>query len=219
MHRPEGTPLRNALVSDSVRDSQSTVAKNARRQRREHRAISFHQLDHRSVWAVVLALCLLSGLTVSAEEVSNAQMRSLDEQVQEIKSDVLSIAAELSRLEEKLLYPSDTQVAVFVSLAEDEKSRLDSVHLQIDGELVAHHIYSFKELEALKKGGVQRIYTGNLPTGEHRLDVSVSGKLPGGGDFSGTQTFSIEKKVGPKLVGIELAANDFGKTSIEIADR
>jgi len=168
---------------------------------------------------VVLALCLLSGLAVSAEEVSNARMRSLDEQVQEIKSDVLSIAAELSGLEEKLLYPSDTQVALFISLAEDEKSRLDSVRIQIDGELVAHHLYSFKELEALKRGGVQRIYTGNLPTGEHRLDVSVSGKLPSGRDFSGTETFSIEKEVGPKLVGIELAANEFGNASIEIGDQ
>jgi hypothetical protein len=130
----------------------------------------------------------------------------------------LSIAAELSRLEEKLLYPSDTQVAVFVSLAEGEKSRLDSVRIQIDGELVAHHIYSFKELEALKKGGVQRIYTGNLPTGEHRLEVSVSGKLPSGRDFSGTQTFSIEKEVGPKLVALELDANEFGNTSIEIGE-
>jgi hypothetical protein len=168
---------------------------------------------------VVLALCLLSGGAVGAEGRSNAQMQSLDEQVQEIKSDVLRIAAELTRLEEKLLYPSDTQVAVFISLAEGEKSRLDSVQIQIDGELVAHHIYSFKELEALRKGGVQRIYTGNLPTGEHRLDVSVSGKLPSGSDYSGAETFSIEKRVEPKLVGIALAANEFGKASIQIGDQ
>ena len=204
-------------MSDSVRDSQSNVAKNARRQRRGYRVISSRQFHHRIV-CVVLALCLLSGLAVSAEEVSNAQMRSLDEQVQEVKSDVLRIAAELSRLEEKLLYPSDTQVAVFISLAEDEKSWLDSIQIQIDGELVAHHIYSFKELEALKKGGVQRIYTGNFATGEHRLEVSVSGKLPGGKDFSATETFRIKKEVEPKLVGIELAANESGHASIQIGD-
>jgi hypothetical protein len=146
---------------------------------------------------------------------SREQMRSLDEQVQEIKSDVLSIAAELSRLEEKLLYPSDTQVALFVSLAEGQDFRLDSVRIQIDGELVAHHIYSFKELEALEKGGVQRIYTGNLPTGEHRLEVSVAGELPGGGDVSGSESFSFSKDVQPKLVGITLAGRDSGAASIE----
>jgi hypothetical protein len=122
-----------------------------------------------------------------------------------IKSDVLSIAAELGNLEERLLYPSNTQLAMFVSLSEGETLRLDSMQIQIDGELVAHHIYSFKELEALQKGGVQRIYTGNIPTGEHRLDVSIAGKLPGGGDFDGTESFSFSKDAQPRLVGITLS--------------
>ncbi|HEY5658569.1 MAG TPA: hypothetical protein VIY27_12345, partial [Myxococcota bacterium] len=72
-------------------------------------------------------------------------MQGLDQQVQEIKSDVLGIAAELSLLEEKLLYPSNTQVAVFVSLAEGEPLNLDWVRVEIDGQPVAHHIYAFKE--------------------------------------------------------------------------
>jgi len=153
---------------------------------------------------------------VGADELSRKQMQGLDEQVQEIKSDVLRIASELSLLEEKLLYPSNTQVAVFVSLAEGETFRLDSVQIQIDGKLVAHHIYSFKELEALQKGGVQRIYTGNIPTGEHGLEVSVAGKLPGGGEVSGTESFSFSKDAEPKLVGITLAGQDSGDASIQL---
>ena len=160
--------------------------------------------------AALILLAGINGPPAKAESVSKEQMQSLDEQVQEIKSDVLSIAAELSRLEEKLLYPSNTQVALFVLLAEDETFRLDSVRIQIDGELVAHHIYSFKELEALQKGGVQRIYTGNIPTGEHQLEVTVAGKLPGGSDFSGTESFGFSKDVEPKLVGITLAGKDSG---------
>jgi ligand-binding sensor protein len=143
-------------------------------------------------------------------------MQGLDEQVQEIKSDVLSIAAELTRLEEKLLYPSSTQVAIFVSLAEGEALRLDSVQIQIDGAPVARHIYSFKELEALQKGGVQRIYTGNISTGEHRLEVSVAGKLPSGRDFAGSESFSFSKDVEPKLVGITLAGQLSGDASIQL---
>jgi len=158
-----------------------------------------------------LLLALLSsigGSAVVAQESSREEMRSLDEQVQEIKSDVLSIAAELGNLEERLLYPSNTQVAVFVSLSEGETLRLDSVQIQIDGELVAHHIYSFKELEALQKGGVQRLYTGNVPTGEHQLGVSIAGKLPSGRDFEGTESFSFSKDVEPSLVGITLSGRD-----------
>jgi hypothetical protein len=167
----------------------------------------------------LIAFALLSGVNIvpaGAEPVTKEQMQSLDEQVQEIKSDVLGIAAELNGLEEKLLYPSNTQVAVFVSLAEGETFRLDSVQIGIDGELIAHHIYSYKELEALQKGGVQRIYTGNVRTGEHRLEVSMAGKLPGGRHFSGTKSFSFSKDVEPKLVGITLAGRDSDDASIQL---
>src|SRR5512144_1695652 len=152
----------------------------------------------------------ISALLLSAaaygQEISKEQIKGLDEQVQEIKSDVLSIAAELNQLEEKLLYPSNTQVAVFVSLAGGETFRLDSVELQMDGQPVAHHLYTFKELEALRKGGVQRIYTGNVRSGGHNLQVSVIGKTGGGADFRKSERFTVNKDVGPRIVEISLAA-------------
>ena len=165
--------------------------------------------------SLLLWLCSAPGW---AQNSDRQQMKGLDEQVQEIKSDVLSIAAELSRLEEKLLYPSGTQVAVFVALAEGDPMRLDAVRIQIDGQLVAHYIYSFKELEALRKGGVQRIYVGNVPTGDHQLEVVFDGKLEGGADYSRTGQFTFRKGVEPKLVGLTLAGPDSGRTPIELGD-
>ena len=122
-----------------------------------------------------LLLCV-SVVSLNAQELSGNEMRSLDGQVQEIKSDVLNIASELSILEERLLYPSNTQIAVFVSIDKDEDFRLDAIQLEINGELATHHIYSFNELEALQKGGVQRIYTGNIPTGDHQLNYHDDGQ-------------------------------------------
>jgi hypothetical protein len=167
------------------------------------------------VFGFALLLCL-SAVHGWAQQNDQQQMRGLDEQVQEIKSDVLSIAAELSQLEEKLLYPSGTQVAVFVALAEGDQMRLDAVRLQIDGKLVAHYIYSAKELEALRKGGVQRIYAGNVATGDHQLDVLIDGKLKGGADFSRTESFTFRKEVKPKLVELKLAGPDSGNTPITL---
>jgi hypothetical protein len=143
-------------------------------------------------------------------------MRGLDEQVQDIKSDVLSIGQELNRLEEKLLYPSGTQVAIFIEMPKGDQMRLDAVRLQIDGQLVAQHIYSFKELEALRKGGVQRIYVGNVVTGDHKLDVVVDGKLEGGADFTRTEHFTFRKEVKPKMVGLTLAGS--GNTPIALEE-
>src|SRR5215470_11482871 len=85
-----------------------------------------------------LLICLISVHGWAQQNDQRQQMKGLDEQVQEIKSVVLSIAADLNRLEEKLLYPSETQVAIFVALAKGDQMRLDAVRLQIDGHLVAH---------------------------------------------------------------------------------
>src|SRR5258708_27811913 len=152
----------------------------------------------------------------SQEDISSdqQQMRGLDEHIQDIKSDSLRMSAELSQLEEKLLYPSGTQVAIFVEIAKGDTMRLDAVRLQIDGQLVAHYIYSAKELQALRKGGVQRIYVGNVATGEHKLDVLVDGKLEGGADFSRTGQFTFRKEMKPRLVGLTLAGPRSGNTPI-----
>jgi hypothetical protein len=167
---------------------------------------------------VALALIWACNLPALAASSDREQMKGLDEQVQEVKSDVLSIAAELGRLEEKLLYPSNTQVAVFIALADADTMRLDAVQIQIDGQPVAHYIYSFKELDALRKGGVQRIYAGNVTTGEHQIAISVAGKLPGGEDYNQTGTFAFNKGVEPKLVGVTLASPDTGQPAIAIGD-
>lgn len=170
----------------------------------------------RAGMTVLLAIGLIS--TSWADDASRQEMRSLDEQVQAIKSDVLGIASELSLLEERLLYPSNTQLAVFIALAKEDSFRLDAVRIQIDGRLAAHYIYSHKELDALQGGGVQRIYTGNIPTGQHQLEVSVVGKLPNGNDFSRSEDFAFTKDIEPRLIRIVLADPRSGGSSIRVDD-
>jgi len=167
--------------------------------------------------SIAITLFFCGSLTAAgAQELSGDNMRSLDGQVQEIKSDVLNIASELGNLEERLLYPSNTQLALFVSIAQDEQFRLDALKLEIDGQLATHHIYSFQELEALQKGGVQRIFTGNVVTGGHELRVTVLGKLDNGQDFNLSDSFSFDKGVKPKALGIELAGS--GANGIQVGD-
>ena len=139
-----------------------------------------------------------------AEDVTKGQIKSLDEQVQEIKTDTLNIGTEMRLLEEKLLYPSSTQVAVFVSLDNAATFRLDSIEIQLDGKSAAQHLYTLRELEALKKGGTQRLYTGNVKSGEHSLHVLVTGKTLGGPGLSRTESFKFSKDAGPKIVEVRL---------------
>jgi hypothetical protein len=169
---------------------------------------------------VLLSWLLLSPAAAIADSGSEASMQSLDQQVQDIKSDVLAIAAELRVLEEQLLHPSDTGVAVFVSLGEDDAQEviLDTASLSIDGEVVAEHVYSFKEVEALQRGGVQRIHTGNLRTGEHVLEVRLRGRRPGGGLFDVAEQSVVTKAVGPKKVGITVASSVIETAQVRIED-
>lgn len=153
-----------------------------------------------------------------AEEVSREQIKGLDEQVQDIKKDVLGISAELTQLEEKLIYPSNTQVSVFVTLVQGDKFRLDAVNIKIDGKDATHHIYTFKELEALQSGGVQRLYTGNIRTGAHTLDVSLIGKSIGNSDYQQSASYKFTKSVEPKLIEISMAGPDSSSQRIGFKD-
>lgn len=168
---------------------------------------------------IVMITALLCSWSIvgMAEEVSREQIKGLDEQVQDIKKDVLGISADLTQLEEKLIYPSNTQVSVFVSLAKNTKFQLYSINIQIDGKNVNYHIYTFKELEALQSGGVQRLYTGNVRTGDHIFDVSLIGKS-GGSDYPQKASHVFTKSVEPKLLEITLGELGSGSQLIGFKD-
>jgi hypothetical protein len=171
------------------------------------------------IFSGVLFVALLGFVAASsAEEVSREQIKGLDEQVQEIKQDVLAISTELNLLEEKLLYPSNTQLSLFVSLSGEDEFRLDSVEIELDGKPVAHHIYSFKEIEALRAGGMQRIYTGNVRTGEHDLKVGFIGKSAAGNEHRQVESYRFSKGVAPGLVEIGLAGPGVRSNGIEFKD-
>ncbi|WP_299596060.1 hypothetical protein [uncultured Microbulbifer sp.] len=156
---------------------------------------------------LVATLMLSLSVLVNAQNVSREEIRGLDEQIQDVKKDVISLTSELNRLEEKLLFPSNTQVALFVSLPNSQEFSLESVEVKLNNQVVAHHLYTYREIEALQQGGVQRIHTANVQTGAHPLEVTYFGKSKSGKEYRATATHSVEKAVGPKFVEIQVAGN------------
>ncbi len=155
---------------------------------------------------------------LQAAEVTKTQVKGLDEQVQDIKKDVLELTSELSRLEEKLLFPSNTQVSIFISINGDDGFVLDSMQLKIDNKIVAQHLYTFKEIEALRAGGVQRIYTGNIKTGDHQLVASFIGRAKSGNEYQRSENFEVTKAVGPKFVEIQITGSSASDQKITFKD-
>lgn len=133
-----------------------------------------------------------------------ADTRALDETVQDLKKDVVDLNRELFVLEEELLFPANTQVAVFVSMDVGEFFALDSLTLKIDNKEVANYLYTPREAEALLKGGVHRVYLGNLKVGEHQLVAFFAGKGPNDRDYKRGANIKFEKGVGAKYLELKI---------------
>lgn len=167
--------------------------------------------------SMVLLLTFLS-VPTHATEVTKDQIKGLDEQVQDIKQDVLALTSELTLLEEKLLFPSNTQVSLFVSLAGDEDFVIDSMQIKLDDKVVAQHLYTFKEIEALRAGGVQRIYTGNIKTGDHKMVASFIGRAKSSDEYQRSSSYTVTKAVGPKFVEIQVTGDSASDQTVSFKD-
>jgi hypothetical protein len=135
-----------------------------------------------------------------------ADTRGLDEQVQGLKKDVVDLNRDLFILEEELLFPANTQVAVFLAVDVGDFFALDSVQLKIDNKEVINYLYTPREVEALLKGGVQRLYLGNLKVGQHELTAFFNGKGPNDRPYKRGASIKFEKGIGAKY--LELKIND-----------
>jgi hypothetical protein len=130
--------------------------------------------------------------------------RGLDEQVQGLKKDVVDLNRDLFILEEELLFPANTQVAVFLSVDVGDFFALDSVQLKIDRKEVINYLYTPREVEALLKGGVQRLYLGNLKVGQHELVAFFNGKGPNARPYKRGASIKFEKGIGAKYLELKI---------------
>src|ERR1700683_2561021 len=130
--------------------------------------------------------------------------RSLDEQIQTLKKDVVDLNKDLFVLEEELLFPANTQVAVFVSMDVGDFFALDSINLKIDNRDVSNFLYTPRDVTALLKGGVQRLYVGNIKSGEHELVAIFNGKGPHDRDYRRAANVRFEKGVGAKYLELKI---------------
>ncbi|MEM6818449.1 MAG: AraC family transcriptional regulator [Pseudomonadota bacterium] len=139
--------------------------------------------------------------TVIADDTS----RELDAEVQDLKKEVLALNRELFLLEEELLFPANSQVALFVSMDIGDFFALDAVQVKINGKEVANYLYSEKEVEALIRGGVHRLHIENLKAGEHELVAFFVGKGPQGRDYRRGAEMTFEKGLGAKYMELRIS--------------
>jgi hypothetical protein len=129
---------------------------------------------------------------------------SLDDRIQDVKGEVIRLNRDLMVLEEELLFPANTQVAVFVSMDVGKLFSLDSVKVKLDNKDVTNYLYTPNEVQALHRGGVQRVYVGNLKTGDHEIVAFFTGKGPHDRDYKRGTTIKFEKGSEPKYIELRI---------------
>lgn len=144
-------------------------------------------------------------LLAADEAASQDEFRSLDENVQDLKKEVLDLNRDLFLLEEELLFPANSQVAFFISMDVGEYFELDSVNLKIDGKEVSNYLYTSREVKALLRGGVHRVHMGNLKVGEHELVAVFTGEGPHIRDYRRGATLNFSKGIGAKYVDLKIS--------------
>ena len=148
---------------------------------------------------LLLLTIILGYLPASLNAAENAN-EALESSIESLKKEVLSLNRDLFILEEDLLFPANTQFSIFLSMNTGQLFTLDSVQLRIDNKNVANHLYTERELSALGRGGVQRLYIGNLPSGEHEVIAIFTGVGPNGRDYRRGKTIMVEKTTEPQFV-------------------
>ena len=150
------------------------------------------------------AMSVAQNSVVTGGGADRDRFRSLDRDVQDLKTDILSLSRELLELEEELLFPSNSQTAFFVALDVGEYFKLDSVNLKINGKEVANYLYEEREVDALHRGGVHRLHMANLQSGDHELEAVLIGKSVDRRDYRREATLTFKKAVGAKYVTLEI---------------
>jgi hypothetical protein len=153
--------------------------------------------SRRATLAALAAVALLAGPAPAGEPAPDAELRAL-------KQELVALNRELFLLEEELLFPASTQVAVYVSMDVGNYFALDAVELSIDDQRVAKYLYTEREVDALHRGGVHRLYLGNLKTGRHELVAVLVGRGPQGREYRRAASLEFDKDLGPQQLELVL---------------
>ena len=156
------------------------------------------------IWLAWLCALALAPVSAADKAGGSAAFRSLDGRVQDLKQETLDLNRDLFVLEEELLFPASTQMAVFLSMDVGTFFQLDAVELKIDDKVVTNYLYTERENAALQRGGVQRLYLGNLRTGKHELVAFFTGKGTHNRDYRRGTTLTFEKTTESKFVELQI---------------
>jgi len=148
---------------------------------------------------------LLSVVAATFAGANEAASPPLDEEMEDVKKALVELKRDLVILEEELLFPASSQVSVFLSMDMGKFFQLDAVSLKLNGKEVTHHLYTDKQVDALHRGGVQKLFIGNVKQGSNRVTAFFTGRGPNGRDFRRATTVEFDKGFEPTFIALAIS--------------
>lgn len=155
------------------------------------------RIDLRSLVQLTLILMSLCSFFSYAEDSTPAA------DTEALKESVLTLNRDLLILEEELLYPASSQIAIYLSMDLGTFFELDAVKVEIDNQLIVSELYSDKQTQALFRGGIQRLYVGNVKSGEHEISAIFTGRGPNK-DFKRGAKLIVSKTTDPLVLELRI---------------
>jgi len=148
---------------------------------------------------------IVNAQPVQSQEVPAQAQVSLDQQMESIKKSLVKLKRDLVILEEDLLFPASSQLSVFLSMDVGEFFQLDAVTVKLNGKEVTHHLYTESQVDALYRGGVQKLFIGNVKQGDNELTAFFTGRGPSGRDYRRATTVDFEKTFEPVFLELKIS--------------
>ncbi|TKB46095.1 AraC family transcriptional regulator [Thalassotalea mangrovi] len=125
--------------------------------------------------AMILLLVLPFFASFNAFSQSESESKTSSTALESMKPEIVDLSTELRLLEEKLLYPDAEQISIYLSFNTQEQFIIDNLKIKLDGEVIAAGQYESRQVNALNKGGIQRVFLGNITPGDHTLVAFFTG--------------------------------------------
>ncbi|NNJ71846.1 MAG: AraC family transcriptional regulator [Enterobacterales bacterium] len=141
---------------------------------------------------------------VTQHSLQAAETDTLASKTEALKAKVIELNRDLFLLEEDLLHPASTRIALYVSMDSGQLFQLESVKIKLDGEAITSFLYTQRDLEALQRGAIQPLYMDNIASGEHELVALFTGMGPNNRPYKRAVSLKFNKDTTEKAFEIKI---------------
>ncbi|RRJ84274.1 hypothetical protein [Aestuariirhabdus litorea] len=163
----------------------------------------------RTALSILLWLSLSTLASASqplSPELEEAELQQLLQQSLKLQQETIGLLDDIYLTESSILFPQTNLLVVILSQDYGATLLLEQLELSLNGEQVAVHRYSERDMERLMRRGVQTIYTTLIPPGAYSIGARLHGTGFAGGP-SITSDLQFHKGSRPLFVEIVISGS------------